>query len=150
MLRLAIRWLRHERGRQGGLPRPERLLLAVGLPLPPRTTPDYCYTLAGGWLAAPLESTEAIRAEGDAMHHCLRRYTNDVMWGDARAYSLRSGDGAERATLVTRQPLFSDEQNELDITLAGPGNSSMSIDVLSAMLDLVRIVSPTVTRVSLW
>lgn len=150
MLRLAIRWLRHERGRQGGLPRPERLLLAVGLPLPPRTTPDYCYTLAGGWLAAPLESPDALRAEGDTMHHCLRRYTNDVMWGDARAYSLRSGDGAERATLVTRQTLFSDEGNELDITLAGPGNSSMSIDVLSATLDLVRIVSPTVTRVSLW
>ena len=150
MLRLAIRWLRHERGRQGGLPRPSRLLSAIGLPLPPITRLDYCYALPCGWLAAPLESPDAIRAEGDTMHHCLRRYTNDVMWGDARAYSLRSEDGAERATLVTRQPLFSDEGNELDITIAGEGNRSMSIDVLTATLDLLRIVSPTVTRVSLW
>ena len=150
MLRFAIRWLRHERGRHGGLPRPIRMLLAIGLPLPPRTTPDYCYALPCGWFAARLESPDAIRAEGYAMQHCLRRYTNDVMGGDARAYSLRSGDGTERATLVTRQPLFSDERNELDITLAGVGNRSMSIDVLSATLDLLRIVSPTLTRVSLW
>ena len=34
------------------------------------------------------------------MQHCLGRYVGEVMAGEAKAYTLRSKDGAERATLL--------------------------------------------------
>ena len=146
-LRHAIRWLRCERGRQGGLPRPARLFAAIGIPPPPKVTLEYCFVLPVGWRAARLDTPEAIQEEGNAMRHCIRRYTNEVIKGEAQAYSLRSGEGHERATLVTRRSIGFDENDEVDLTMAGMGNDSMSLDALEAMVGLLRIVSPKGTRV---
>ena len=98
-------------------------------------------------MAARLETLDAIREEGNAMRHCVRRYTNEVVQGEAQAYSLRSGEGHERATLVTRRSIGFDENDEVDLTMAGMGNDSMSLDALEAMVSLLRIVSLKGTRV---
>ena len=146
-LRQAIRWLRCERGCHGGLPRLDRLFMAIGVPPPPKITLDYCLALPGGWMAAPLDCAEAIREEGSAMRHCIRRYTNEVEQGDAQAYSLRSGEGYERATLVTRPCIGLEYNDEVDVTVAGKGNDSMPLDALEAMVALLRIVSPKGARI---
>lgn len=146
-LRQAIRWLRCERGRHGGLPRPNRMFAAIGIPLPPKLTLDYCFALPLGWMAARLDTPEAIRDEGSTMGHCIRRYTNEVEQGEAQAYSLRSGEGRERATLVTRPFIGFDDVEELHLTMAGPGNESMSLDALEVMVALLRIVSPKAARI---
>ena len=149
-LRLAIRWLRRERCRHGGLPRPNRLFAAIGAPLPPKVRLDYSFALPRGWMAALLDTPEAIRDEGNVMRHCLRRYLNEVMQGEAQAYSLRSGDGSDRATLVARtRAADDDEGDEVHLTLAGVGNEAVAIGALEAVLALLRIVSPTAARISI-
>ena len=145
-LRQAIRWLRCERGCHGGLPRLDRLFMAIGVPPSPEFNLDYCFALPGGWMAARLDCAEAIRAEGRVMRHCIRRYTNEVEQGEAQAYSLRSKEGHERATLVTRPCIGMEYNDEVDVTVAGKENDSMSLDALEAMVALLRIVSPKGAR----
>ena len=81
MLRHAIRWLRLRRRRQGGHPRPSRLLAAIGLPVPQPTELSFRFDLLNGWRAASLDTPDAIRQEGAVMQHCLARYVKAVMRG---------------------------------------------------------------------
>ena len=147
-LRHTIRWLRLERRQQGVLPRPSRLLAAIGIPAPQPAVLDFCFSLPGGWLAASLESPEALREEGAAMQHCLGRYVKEVMRGDASAYTLRSSDGSERATLMTEPRAFDIEGGEaLHITLKGVANGPVHIGAMEAAVALIRVVTPTASRV---
>lgn len=147
-IRQTVRWLRLERRQHGGLPRPSRLLSAIGVPVPPSAILNYCFALPDGWVGAPLDTPEAIREEGASMHHCLGRFVKDVMRGDEKAYTLRSSDHSERATLVTRLWPLNDEGGEaLSITLTGMDNGPVHVGALEATLALIRIVAPSVSHV---
>jgi hypothetical protein len=147
-LRQAIRWLRQERRRDGGTPRPSRLLAAIGVRVPQPVVLDFCFTLPGGWVAAALEAPDAIREEGRTMEHCLGRYVKEIGRGEANAYTLRSQAGAERATLLTRRwPLNYEGDEALHVTLKGIDNDPVQIGALEATLALIRMVAPNVTHV---
>ena len=146
MLRHAIRWLRLQRCRQGGHPRPSRLLAAIGQPVPQPTELSFCFDLPNGWRAAPLDTPDALRQEGAVMQHCLARYVKTVMRGESCAYALRSSDGSQRATLLL-EPWMEDD--EICATLAGPENQAVSLNAIDAMGALLRIVSPMTTKVRL-
>ena len=145
MLRQVIRWLRQQRCRQGGNPRPSRLLAAIGLPVPQPAELSFCFDLLHGWRAASLDTPDAVRQEGAVMQHCLARYVKAVMRGESHAYALRSSDGSQRATLLL-EPV---DDDELCATLAGPENQAVSIHALDAMGTLLRIVSPMTTKIRL-
>lgn len=147
-IRHAIRWLRTARRENGGLPRPRRLLAAIGVPPPSPVPLNYCYALPAGWLAAPLDTPEAVREEGATMHHCLGRSARDIMRGEIQAYSLRSLDGSERATLVIRK-WYSIEEADRWITLAGRENGVVSIEAITAMVALLGFICPDTYRVHL-
>lgn len=150
-LRHAIRWLRQERRRHGGAPRPSRLLTAIGVPAPQPIALNFCFTLPGGWVAAALEAPDAIREEGATMHHCLgRRYVHDVMAGEAKAYTLRSIGGLERATLLIEHwPCHCEDDETLRVTLKGRDNGPVHIGAMEAAAVLLRMVAPSATYVEL-
>ena len=82
------------------------------------------------------------------MQHCLGRYVKEVMRGDASAYTLRSSDGSERATLMTEPRAFDIEGGEaLHITLKGVANGPVHIGAMEAAVALIRVVTPTASRV---
>ena len=84
------------------------------------------------------------------MQHCLGRFVKDIMRGDENAYTLRSGDSSERATLVTRLYPIDDEGGEaLRITLTGMGNGPVHIGALEATLALIRSVAPSASLVDI-
>ena len=149
-LRHAIRWLRQERRRHGGTPRPSRLLAAIGVPVPQPVVLDFCFTLPDGWVAAALEAPDAIREEGQTMRHCLGRYVKEIGRGEANAYTLRSPDGVERATLLTKLWPFNDEGDEvLHVTLTGVDNGPVHVGALEATVALIRMVAPSATHVEI-
>ena len=130
-VRYAIRWLRQERRRHGGLPRPSRLLAAIGVPALRAEVLDFRFALPGEWLAAPLDTPDALREEGATMQHCLGRcYVEDVIAGDAKAYTLRSKDGVERVTLLIE--LW-----------------PVHIGAMGAAFALIRMVAPNATHVEI-
>ena len=149
-LRHAIRWLRQERRQHGGLPRPSRLLAAIGLPDLQPAILDFRFTLPGGWLAAPLDTPDALKEEGATMQHCLGRYVGEVMAGEAKAYTLRSKDGAERATLLIEFWTSYDEDNDaLSVSLKGRDNGPVHIGAMEAAVALIRMVAPNATHVEI-
>ena len=145
-LRQAIRWLRCERYAHDGLPRPDRMFAAIGIPPPPRMTLEYCFALPLAWMAARLDTSEAIREEAITMRHCIQKYTNELAQGQIQAYSLRSREGRERVTLMVRPFIGLDDCEEIHLTISGPGNESISLDALEAVLAMMRIVSPKGAR----
>lgn len=144
MLRQVIRWLRQQRCRQGGNPRPSRLLAAIGLPGPRLTELSFCFDLPNGWRRNSF--TPGCRSAGRGGDATLLGALCEG--GDAEtshAYALRSSDGSERATLLL-EPI---DDDELCATLAGPENQAVSIHAVHAMGTLLRIVSPMTTKIRL-
>ena len=84
------------------------------------------------------------------MEHCLGRYVKEIGRGEANAYTLRSRNGVDRATLLTRLWPFNDEGDEaLHVTLKGVDNGPVHIGAMEAAVALIRIVAPTASRVEI-
>ena len=84
------------------------------------------------------------------MRHCLGRFVKEIGRGEANAYTLRSPDGVERATLLTRLWPFNDEGDEsLHVTLEGRANGPVHIGALEATVALIRKVAPNASHVEI-
>ena len=84
------------------------------------------------------------------MQHCLGRYVDAAMAGEAKAYTLRSKDGAERATLLIELWPTDEEVDEaLSVTLAGRDNGPLHIGAMEAAVALIRMVAPNATHVEI-
>lgn len=85
------------------------------------------------------------------MQHCLGRcYVEDVIAGDAKAYTLRSKDGVERATLLIELwPSAGEDIEAVSVTLKGPDNGPVHIGAMGAAFALIRMVAPNATHVEI-
>ena len=93
---------------------------------------------------------KALKEEGDLMGHCVGGYTDDVVNGSSRIFTLRDAKGKPHVTIET-QPTTGLEESDLPFSdhhdvaqIKGKGNKEVSPKYHAEVIDFLNNVKPHV------